>query len=54
MVIAVFLIYLPLSRQRDRDIPKYGSDIDILTTYPLPASERVIFHSSNVIRGYKI
>lgn len=40
MVIAAFFIYLPLSRRRDLDIPKYGSDIDILTTYPLPASER--------------
>lgn len=36
MVIALFLIYLPL---RDLDIPKYSSSIDILTTYPLAASE---------------
>lgn len=54
VVLALFLIYLPLSRQRDLDLPKYSSAIDILTTYPLPASEQVIFHSSNVIRGYKI
>lgn len=54
MVTALFLIYLPLSRQRDLDIPTYGSDTDALTTYLWPAGEAVIFHSSHVIRGYKI
>lgn len=51
---ASFLIYLPLSRQRALVLPEYGSNTDILTTYPLPAREWAIFHSSNVIGGHKI
>ena len=47
--------HLSTSEQTEAlDIPTYSSDTDILTTDPWPASEWAIFHSSNVIRSYKV
>lgn len=47
--------HLSASEQTEAlDIPTCSSDTDTLTTDPWPASEQAIFHSSNVIRSYKI